>query len=125
MLDEAARHLYISLCRHLLMSPTFPIGYIFCPVELKAKGFCRAALFFDIKDFQIHIHLETRWFFQTMMIYLIPQLTQTTCAISELFLHGRQVPGLFQHNNRIQPLSNGGGMWKLPDGVVPAECNTH
>nr|KAJ0191763.1 hypothetical protein LSAT_V11C800414490 [Lactuca sativa] len=82
MLDEAAQHLYISHCCHLLMSPTFLIGYVFCLVELKAKGFCCAALFFDIQDFLIHIHLETRWFCQTMLICLIHQLSWRRGSIS-------------------------------------------
>nr|KAJ0210340.1 hypothetical protein LSAT_V11C400217640 [Lactuca sativa] len=78
MLDEAARRLYISLCRHLL------------------------------------ILLDSHTSRNKMVLpndvdLLNPQL----------------MPGLFQHNNRIQPLSNGGGMWKLPDGVVPSECKTH
>ncbi|CAI9285698.1 unnamed protein product [Lactuca saligna] len=82
MLDEAAHHLYISLCHHVLMSPTFPIGYIFCPVELKAKGFCCATLFFDIQDFLIHIHHETRWFCQKTLICLTPQLSWRRGSIS-------------------------------------------
>uniref|UniRef100_A0A0D3DBP4 Uncharacterized protein n=1 Tax=Brassica oleracea var. oleracea TaxID=109376 RepID=A0A0D3DBP4_BRAOL len=33
---------------------------------------------------------------------------------------GRQVPGMLQHNNCVQPLSNSCSVWKLSDCSVPA-----
>ncbi|KAK3228921.1 hypothetical protein Dsin_000802 [Dipteronia sinensis] len=45
---------------------------------------------------------------------------QTSRSVSKLLLHGRQVPGLLQHNNSVQSLADGGGLRELPDGAMPA-----
>uniref|UniRef100_A0A8R7U571 Uncharacterized protein n=1 Tax=Triticum urartu TaxID=4572 RepID=A0A8R7U571_TRIUA len=40
--------------------------------------------------------------------------------VSQLLLHGRQVPGLLQHHYCVQPLTDRRGVPRLPNGALPA-----
>ena len=41
-------------------------------------------------------------------------------AVPQLILHGCQVPGMLQHNNRVQPLPDCCCVPRLPNGALPA-----